>query len=142
MNKIIEANKKLNIKDIEEFEEKYNIVLPVQYRNFLLKYNGGYPEFFCFKISKEQGENIVNMFYCIGDEDDSLEQSWEYLEDILPEGFIPIADDPSGNQICLGILGQYIGKIYFFIHDVCNDKKMNNMIFLANGFDSFFNNLY
>ncbi len=142
MNKIIKSNKKLEIESIKELEEKYNIILPIQYKNFLLKYNGGYPEFSLFKISEKQREDIVNVFYGVNNEYDNIAQYLDYLEDIIPKEFIPIADDPSGNQICLGISGIYVGKIYFLIHDMYSDEKMDSLIFLANSFDEFFHNLY
>ncbi|MEK8215206.1 MULTISPECIES: SMI1/KNR4 family protein [unclassified Paenibacillus] len=60
----------------------------------------------------------------------------------MPEGFISIASDPGGNEICIGISENYFGKIYFWMHDMESDEEMENMIFLKNSFNDFFDNLY
>jgi hypothetical protein len=135
-------NIKININDINEFELKCNIKLPEQYINFLLKFNGGYPQVSTFKISEEEGETVVNKFYGLGDMKGNLAKIFEVLDGELPEGFISIANDPGGNEICIGISDKYFGKIYLWIHDMESNDEMDNMFFIADSFDEFFNNLY
>ncbi|MDH6373875.1 hypothetical protein M2444_005718 [Paenibacillus sp. PastF-3] len=136
------ANEKITINEIREFEGKYVLKLPEQYIDFLLKYNGGYPETSTFKISDEEGESVVNKFYGIGDMKGNLAKVFEVLDGELPEGFISIASDPGGNEICIGISEKYFGKIYFWMHDMESDEEMENMFFLKNSFNDFFENLY
>lgn len=135
-------NGKITINDVREFELNYNLKLPDQYIDFLLKYNGGYPEASTFKISDEEGESVVNKFYGIGDRKGNLARVFEVLDGELPEGFIAIANDPGGNEICIGITEEYFGKIYFWMHDLDSDEEMGSTFFLANSFNDFFNNLY
>ncbi|MGG1646831.1 SMI1/KNR4 family protein [Peribacillus simplex] len=60
----------------------------------------------------------------------------------MPEDFISIANDPGGNEILIGVSGEYQGKIYFWIHDIEPEEEMGNMFILADSFAEFFNNLY
>ena len=54
---------------------------------------------------------------------------------------MPIADDPSGNQICIGISKQYFGQVYHWAH--CEEtEEMENIYFLSNSFNDFLNCLY
>lgn len=136
------TNEKININEIREFEGQYVLSLPEQYIDFLLKYNGGYPEASTFKISDVEGESVVNKFYGIGDMKGNLAKVFEFLDGELPEGFISIGSDPGGNEICIGVSKEYFGKIYFWMHDMEPDEEMDNMYFLSNSFNDFFDNLY
>ncbi|AIQ19736.1 SMI1 / KNR4 family protein [Paenibacillus sp. FSL H7-0357] len=136
------GNKTITINEIREFEGKYVLKLPEQYIDFLLNNNGGYPKASTFKISDEAGESVVNKFYGIGDMKGNLAKVFEILDGELPEGFISIASDPGGNEICIGISEKYFGKIYFWMHDMESDEEMENMTFLKNSFNDFFDKLY
>lgn len=138
-----QANEKITINEIREFEDKYVLKLPEQYIDFLLKYNGGYPEASTFKISDEEGESLVNKFYGIGDMKGNLAKVFEVLDGgELPKGFISITSDLGGNEICIGISEKYYGIIYFWMHDMESDEEMDNMFFLKNNFNDFFDDLY
>jgi hypothetical protein len=142
MTNKINRNPKISLPDIKQFEHEYNVILPKQYVDFLLKYNGGYPQKSNFKISDNQGESLVNKFYGIGDMKSNLGKVFEVLEGEIPKDFISIANDPGGNEILLGINGEYQEKIYFWIHDIEPEDEMGNMFILADSFSEFFNNLY
>ena len=141
MVEIERIHERLSKEDLNSFENKHNITLPQDYRDFLLEYNGGYPLTGTYKISEEIGESILNIFYGIGSMYDNLEKKFDIFDEILDIGFIPIADDPSGNQICIGINQEYFGQIYHWAHDEEQDG-MKNMYFLANNIDEFLDNLY
>lgn len=142
MTKMLNENPNISLHDIEQFEQEYDVMLPRQYVDFLLKYNGGYPQEANFKISDDEGESLVNKFYGIGDMKSNLGKVFEVLEGEIPEDFISIASDPAGNEILLGVSGDYQGKVYFWIHDIEPVAKMDNMFILADSFAEFFNNLY
>ena len=131
----------LSIGNLESFEQNQNITLPKDYRDFLLEYNGGYPNPGVYKISDELGESILNIFYGIGSMYDNLEKKFDIFDEILEIGFIPVADDPSGNQICIGINKEYFGQIFHWAHDEEHDE-MENMYFLSNNFNEFLDSLY
>ena len=139
---MINGNQKISLQDIKQFEREYNVTLPKEYIDFLLKYNGGHPQESNFKITNDEGESLVNKFYGIGDMKSNLAKVFEVLEGEIPEDFVSIANDPGGNEILLGVSGEYQGKIYFWIHDIEPDDDMGNMFILADSFSEFFDNLY
>ncbi|MDN8588361.1 SMI1/KNR4 family protein [Chryseobacterium mucoviscidosis] len=136
------VNERITINDIREFESKYVLNLPEQYVDFLLKYNGGYLEESTFKISDEEGESVINKFYGIGNMKGNLGKVFEVLDGELPGKFISIANDPGGNEICIGTGEKHFGENYFWIHDMESDEEMENMFFLKSSFNDFFDNLY
>ena len=135
------SNEVLTESRLRDFERINGVQLPQQYREFLLKYNGGYPKPYYFTISKEQGICMVNIFYGIGEMYDNLDKKIDIFDDILDAGFIPIADDSGGNQICLGLTEKYFGDVYFWIHDE-DPEDMGNMYLLAKDFGGFLEKLY
>ncbi len=144
MVKFENSHKKLSMEEIEQFEVKSGVKLTEKYKRFLLKWNGGYPELSIFNISDELGKSVLNVFNGIGDMYDNLEKVIDIYEFRLAKGFIPIADDPAGNVICLGTEEPYYDKIYFWDHEQEPEDPddMSNMYFLANDIDEFLDNLY
>ncbi len=124
--------------DLEALEKKLDVSLPKQYRNFLLEQNGGRPDLPDF-IVPNWGESVANTFYGVGigglyDLDAVLYR----LDDVIPiDRVIPIADDPGGNQICLGIRSEYFGKIYFWVHDEMDEDEVRPLIEVAPSFEAF-----
>lgn len=144
MVKVISSNEKLTIAQIEQFEERNNLKLPNKYRLFLLQWNGGYTEPSQFMISEEQGPSVVNVLNGIGDMYDNLDKVIDIYEYRLPEGFIPIGDDPGGNVLCIGTKEPYNENIYFWDHEEEheNPEDMSNMYFLASDILEFLDKLY
>lgn len=144
MVKIIDSNKKLTLEEINQFEIDNNVKLTQKYKEFLLRWNGGYPEPSLFWISDEQGASVLNKFYGIGDLYSNLEDYIDIYEYRLPDGFIPIADDPGGNAICIGTIEPYYEKIYFLDHEqeTENPNDITNMHFLADDINEFLDKLY
>lgn len=144
MVEISSLDHKLSIEQITQFENENNITFPDLYKEFLLKWNGGKVTPNLFKISEEQGTSVLNVFYGIGDMYDNLEEFIEILDERLPTGFIPIADDPAGNTVCLGIIEPYREEIYFWDHEQEPEDPddMSNMYFLAHDINEFLQNLY
>lgn len=144
MATISNAYEQLSPEQIERFEIARNLILPPKYKNFLLQWNGGSPVPDMFMISDEQGASVVNVFNGIGEMYDNLEKVMEIYEDRLPEGFIPIGDDPGGNVLCVGTKELYAEKIYFWDHEQEPEdpNEMTNMYFLANDIYEFLDALY
>jgi len=145
----IEANKQINMNDIENFEVGYSLSLPEDYKQFLLKYNGGEPNKYLFK-DKKLGTLVLNVFYGINIEDsyDELNNVIKTYKGRIHSSFIPIGDDPGGNQFVLGIKGKFKDKVYFWDHntELENDEFSENvlpgnMYLLANSFDEFIGKL-
>ncbi|SDY22073.1 SMI1/KNR4 family protein [Thermoactinomyces sp. DSM 45892] len=144
MVKVISKDSKLGTSDIERLEAEIQIQLPKEYKSFLLKFNGGYTVLPLFRISDEQGVSVVNNLFGTGSSHRNLQKVIDILEDRMPEGFIPIGDDPSGNMICVGTKAPYYDHIYFWDHEeeAEDEPDMSNMYFLANNIFEFLDSLY
>lgn len=103
--------------DVEEkvldIEKQYEIILPIQYKNFLYKYNGGYTPKTKFKIGKVASD--LRGFFGVGDVKLSLNAV--ELEKWIEENVFPVACDSFGNYIAIGLCNNNIGKIYFCDHE-------------------------
>jgi hypothetical protein len=144
MARIFGALDNLSLKQLEKFESENDVKLTELYKDFLLKWNGGKVKPNVFMISDEQGPSVLSVFYGIGDMYDNLTDFIDIMDERLPGGFIPIADNPSGNAICLGTKAPYYEKIYFWDHEQepVDSDDMSNMYFLANDIDEFIKRLY
>lgn len=100
---------------VQELEEKYSITLPEQYREFLLKYNGGETPETSFKIGRE--DSVIRAFYGIGDVIYSFSSIEEFIPDFLKKQFLPIASDVFGNYIVIGLDENKNGQIWFSDHE-------------------------
>ena len=102
-----------------QFEEKYEFLLPKEYRSFLLKYNGGNTLQTSSKTKKESSD--IRAFYGFGNAD--YEYNFQYFLDHdflsthIQTGYLPIAEDSFGNYILLGISKQNYNLIAFFDHE-------------------------
>lgn len=97
---------------IVKFEKKHNIHLPEDYKQFLLKYNGGSPKPNEYWDIEGNYSNSVNYFYgfCKCKKVLSLEEN---INSSVPSQLLVIGDDGSTNLFCLGITQDIFGKIYF-----------------------------
>lgn len=143
-------NNSIDIKKIEEFKNVIGIELPLEYKEFLLKYNGGEPDAYIFNKNLDLGKIIVNTLYGIeaNNDFDDLGKSIKIYKNRIHPSFIPIGDDPGGNQFLLGVQGNFKGKIYFWDHntELDNDNFIenelpNNMYLLADSFNGFLSKL-
>ena len=100
--------------EIAQMETKFKITLPAQYRNFLIRYNGGETPETVFKIGRESSD--VRAFMGFGDvtykfpEDDEMKE-W------IKKGLLPIAMDSFGNYIAIGLSTMKNGIVYFCDHE-------------------------
>ncbi len=109
---------------IKTFEENHGINLPDDYRDFLQSQNGGRPEMTSrvFTFQKEDGstsDSLVDWFSgLIESEEYSLEEDMDIYEDRIPKGMLPIACDPFGNLILLGVREQSTSGVWFWDHEI------------------------
>jgi len=145
MVKMLDTYNNLSQKDIQDFETSNSIELTNNYKEFLLKWNGGIPDPGVFIIPEWEGTTVMNYFYSIGDTDNDFEVYLDIYDLRLPEGFIPVGNDAVGNAILLGILEPYYDQIYFWDHENESDldePDMSNMYFLADNIWHFLDSLY
>ena len=147
-----EVGNKINGLDISKFEDNFKVKLPEDYKNFLLKNNGGYPAELLFtpdfietdpmtKVENRQGTD-VEKFLSLN------EVSFEYEdildEDYIPNEYVPIARTSFGNLLLIyvGTEKQY-GGVYFANHDLYDSE--NDCFTISNvakSFTDFINSLY
>lgn len=119
-----------NIEDkIADIEKRHEIILPIQYKKFLYKYNGGYTPETSFEIRKIESD--LRYFFGIGDVDLSIDEI--ELEPWLERNYFPIACDSFGNFIVIGLKNWKSGKIYF-----CDHEKGYKAEYLARSLQNFF----
>lgn len=121
--------------------------LPIGFREFLIKYNGGRPteSAFTFREGNKDEEDSIHMFHSIGYEISGHDFAWNIktYRFRIPVDLLPIACDPFGNQICiqLGKVGD--SSIYFWDHDKEHTPPTyRNVIKIADSFEQFLNDLY
>ena len=113
----------INDDDIKNIEKLKCCILPADYKEFLLKYNGGSPNFNAFEIKKEKEEGPTIRFFFGIDNNISSKKNYDIIKNIkqskdrIPKELLAIACDSFGNRICIGIKDKYYGKIYFWDHE-------------------------
>ncbi len=129
-----------------QFEVKIGHMLPRDYRQFLLDHNGGKPTPSDFTINDEQGGDTLHHVYGLynGPGYARLEDAYATYAGRIPAVLLPIADDPGGNVICLGLTGPYRGNVYFWDHESESDDEpgFENVVLIANSFQAFLDSLY
>ena len=144
--KIVDSYSPLDMEDIRRVEGKLGFNIPEEYRDFLLRNNGGKP---IPNAVKYEGEyfDYVACFYGARFNtyaDDIFRNVEEYNEYILPH-YLPIADSPSGNVYCLSLKSTDFGAVYCWDHETANyggEPWEENMIKLAGSLNEFFAGLY
>jgi hypothetical protein len=135
---------------LDQLEREIGATLPLDYRDFLLRSNGGsvggalwYSEITSDGVKADAGVHHVGGFreqsYF------SLVQNRECYSGRIPMELLWIMDDPFGNAICLGIARAYRGRIYFWDHEQEPDRAdwdgqfetAGNIFLIANSFTDF-----
>ena len=129
--------------EIEAFEKRQGISLPDAYKTFLLTTNGGEPTPDRLIISGWRGKSTcVSRFFGLSEGGHyDLEKSLSGVEDYVPTGFVPIAEDSGGNLLCLGIKDTHAGKVFFWDHEQPQGDDPRNLREVANSIDELLDKL-
>ena len=98
---------------VKQFEEKFDVKLESEYRDFLIKYNGGETPDTTF--SKGRRKETVRYLYGIKTKE-SIDEQFEYF-DFKERGWLPIGTDVFGNYFAIGFAEEDFGQIYFCDHE-------------------------
>src|SRR5690625_4608174 len=140
---LIKSHKKLSLSNIKSFESKNNVNLSKNYIKFLLHWNGGKPRPNNVFSIDGYGISVLNVFNGIGDMYYNFEDEIDAYEYRLPDGFVPIGNDPGGNAILLGTKEPHYDHIFFWDHEQeVDEPDMSNMYFLASNIWEFLDSLY
>lgn len=137
--------------DIIRLENEYNIEFPEIYKLFVLRYgNLTFEKDVHYRPIEQShwtdidGLNSFGSFWGLEEGEDNLEGSIEQYTERIPDSIVPIADDGLGNLICIGVKGDYLGKIYFWDHEneitakvMLNEKKYEGI-----SVDDYWENVY
>lgn len=123
-------------------ESLIGVKLPASYTEFLTFSNGGHPELdtFYFEIEGLQDEWNVNYFFCISSNPNAYgDVVWNYkrYQTMIPEKVLPIADDGSGNLICLDLAKPKKESVVLWVHDAFEHQ----LRLVADSFEEFIDSL-
>jgi hypothetical protein len=143
-----ESKPPTNFSEIEKFEELVEAKLPEDYKQFLLKHNGGHPITDGFKliqpINEKNKEAGIAWFYALYDGDGSnIIKEFKRSRDELPDNLLPIAHG-SGGRTCLGIKGKEYNKVYYWTTNwsFWRGEEYNKLYLAANSFSEFINGMF
>lgn len=143
----------VQLDDISRLEDIKKCNIPNDYKDFLLNYNGGRPEFDTFETKedfpfREHSFSDIQYFFGMTDNGDGYDilKKMRVLNNRIPQELLPIACDSCGNVICLGIKGETYGKVFFWDHEneIDEDGKepwWENITLIADSFTDLINNL-
>jgi len=107
--------------EIRRAEKRIGVIFPPEYREFLLKYNGGRPVAKYFQIPESEFRNVGKVldFFGLDDPVESCNIDWncEVYKKRIPSGFLPIACEDGGNIVCIRSAPPDLGAIYYWNHD-------------------------
>jgi hypothetical protein len=118
--------------DVSHFEMGIAARLPDDYREFLIRHNGGYPEPSGFR----GGNDVLNFFFGLWQKHADLNYETLAHRGFIPEGLIPIACDPGGNLVLLEIARPHRGRVWFWDHEQSGERD-KAVSLLANSFTEF-----
>jgi hypothetical protein len=119
---------------ITSLEKHIGKALPSDYKDFIVKYNGGYPQ---QPNSVIDNKNVsVRYFFGLNVNNNyDLGHILNLYKDVIPLNSIPIAEDNSGNLIVLSLDTSSYGEIFFWDHE---DIKLTT---IARSFTDFIDSL-
>lgn len=114
--------------EISKIESRYSITFPKQYKDFLLRYNGGYTPKTKFRAKGISSD--IKGFYGLGAVGLSISQ--EMISAWIPQKLFPIACDSFGNTLFICFASDNYESIFFGDHE-----KGMKLSLIANDFPSF-----
>ena len=119
---------------VSRLQDRYGIILPQQYRNFLWKYNGGETPETTFRLARVSSDLTGFFGLEVTDVYFQLEHYFhqEELAAFVSEGIFPIGKNSFGDLLFIGVQGELSGAILFRCHD-----RAKGLIKLADSFSDF-----
>lgn len=122
--------------DVGTFETRIRAKLPDDYRAFLLRHNGGYPE----RAGFRGGDDSVEFFFGLWQKHADLNYETLARRNFIPAEMVPIASDAFGNCVLLEVRGSNRGRIWFWDHEMSSDPA-KSVSLLASSFTEFIGSL-
>ena len=105
-----------------ELETAIGVRLPAGYRQFLPAWGGAFlPGSVLFQVGGNPpfgNQGLLDVvFGLLPGNGYDVAENWRGAEGRLPNDLLPVAQDPGGNLICLGIRGPRTGHVLFWDHN-------------------------
>lgn len=129
--------------ELDAFERRAGLALPLRYRAFLEAHNGGRvaPAVFDIKGASSCGGSAIQYFLGFDDRY-SIDEACSRLKDAndprVPPEYLPIAECEGGDRLCIVVAGPKKGQIYFWDHEQEGypEYTYENLYFVAEDIDA------
>ncbi|XDO55945.1 SMI1/KNR4 family protein [Erwinia pyrifoliae] len=130
----------------ERAGNQLGVNLPKDYREFLKKHNGGYPEPDGFDFADGGDGSSVDKFFGISDsKNEGIIEYYSTYKNRIPKSYLPVAKDPGGNLILVEV-DRDESSVYFWDHEFESEDgdipRMDNVHLISPSFNEFIDNLY
>ncbi|WP_144624861.1 SMI1/KNR4 family protein [Bacillus velezensis] len=132
---------------IRRFEENNSFIIDNDYKDFLYSYGECWiqEENVLFPVLEDNllannGNLRLGYFYGLNNNDANLIKLTRDLSEQMPDWIIPIADADGGDQICLGVKGDHVGRVYLWDHELTDGVK--DTFLISNSFSDFIQSLF
>ena len=136
--KLVNYEEQVTENDINNFELKYCIKLPKEYKEFLLETNGGMTDSQYFEFKANWDYVVGVTFFSLVELKNKIVYYGSPYYD-TPENIFPIAEDQAQNLICISLKAEDYGKIYLweaqFVEEI---PDYSNIFFISNTLDELF----
>ncbi len=136
---------KIEIDDVVKLELEFNLNLPEDYKEFLLKFNGGLPWLDEYVVDGFYEEYCgIQVLYGIGREIQSscLDYNIKAYRERINNDLIPIGCSGTNDAICLAIKGNSYGSVYFWdLVKECGKDCPDNLYVISDSFAGFLRKL-
>jgi len=141
------TNPPVNEQEVMTFARRHSLNLPKEYREFLVRYNGGEPIPPTFPIQGFPNNPFgdVQVFFGLNavDETGDLNAIMADLKGLIPAGILPIACTGSDDFVCLDLRGGkerivFWDRVPFWGANIWNE---DDLYFIASNFDAFLRGL-
>jgi hypothetical protein len=158
--KLYDVGPKITLEKIAEIEKTIAHQLPQQYKDFILKFNGGKTDLNCFKVhyngqewADDIEEALLRSFHSMPEHKYyNFLKNQRFYKDRVPSDTILIADTPGRDKVLLGVEGENMGKVFYWNgeYEVAEEEPAeegfqadySNVGFVANSFNEFLKGLY
>jgi hypothetical protein len=114
-----EIQEPINFNTLDRTEKIIGKNFLSEYRQFLLKQNGGRPVPSSWIVGDGPNDRSDVQYFLLiyNGKFSNLLKTCQVYEKRMPTALLPLARDSRGNLICIGTKGEVKGKIYFWVHE-------------------------
>jgi hypothetical protein len=142
LQRIVDADPPLDEEQLRAFEARHKVCLPIRYRAFLLRNNGGRPIPSVFTIDgfPDNPDGAIHVFFGLNTtiESEDLDKLLTLHKGKIPNGILPIACTGGGDMLCLDLRTGGDQIVYWDCRPFWGANVWNedDLYFIAETFDS------